>query len=68
MVHICKRIISPGVFYIFPNYNFLGQQWGIREKMAQNDKKLSVPLHSSGSIRHMIVSFGTQMYNDEISK
>ena len=25
MVHICKRIISAGVFYIFPNFNFPGQ-------------------------------------------
>ena len=22
MVHMCKRIISPGFFYIFPNFNF----------------------------------------------
>ena len=40
MVHMCKRIISPGVFYIFYVNSRVKEQ-----KMALNDKKISVALH-----------------------
>ena len=33
VVYICKRIMSAGVFYFFPNLNFLGQ-WAKEQKMA----------------------------------
>ena len=58
MVHMCKRIISAGVFYIFPNYNFWGQQWGIRTKNGPKWQKIvcCTPFLRI-SIRHMIVSF-----------
>ena len=32
MVHMCKRIIFPSVFYIFWNFNFQVQYWGKRAK------------------------------------
>ena len=37
--------------------------------MAQNEKKiLFVTLHISGTIHHMIVIYGTQVQNDNISR
>ena len=37
--------------------------------MAQDDKKkLSGPLHISGTMYHMIVIYGTLMQNDDISR
>ena len=36
MVDMCKRIISPGIFYIFPNFSFQGCYWG---KWAKNGPK-----------------------------
>ena len=60
MVHICKIIISPGVFFSFPKFWFfrlLG-----RGKKAKNGPKwqkiLSAMLHISGTIHHMIVIYG----------
>ena len=62
MVHMCKRITSSGVLYVFFQIFILTVvSWVKGQKMAQNDKKLSVALHISGSIHHMIVICGTQV-------
>ena len=57
MVNICKMIISWSVFLIFENFNFLGAEGGKRAKKVHNGKKLSVTLHISGTIHHMIMIF-----------
>ena len=50
--HMCKRIISPGVFFytFFPNFNFWGQQWRKRAKdglkWQKNYVYASTPFHS----------------------
>ena len=45
-LHKCKMMGSPvvvvvGFFSFFQNFGFSGCSWGIRKKMAQNDKKFS---------------------------
>ena len=59
VVYKCKKMISPGVFFIFFNWFF--SLLGVKEqKIAQNDKKtLSVMPYISGTIHYMIVIFGT---------
>ena len=55
-------MISPDVFSFFQNFDFLGVSGVEGQKMAQNDKKiLSVMVHISGTIHHMIVICGTQV-------
>ena len=40
IVNMCKRIISPGIFCIFWNFNFLGCWRRLKvQKMAWNDQK-----------------------------
>ena len=60
------------IIYFFVNAivgKVFGVNSGVKEqKMARNDKKLSVTLHISGSIHHMIVIYGVHMYNDGISR
>ena len=64
-----KRIISTGFLKFFPNLIFSVNIRVKGEKMAQNDKKfMSVTLHISGSIHHMIVIFGTHVQNDNVSR
>ena len=69
MVHLCKMIISRGVFFIFFKIMiFWVIRWVKGQKMNQNDKKiLSVMLDISGTIHHMIVIYGTHVQNDNIS-
>ena len=57
LVHLCKMMISPGFFFIFRGIK------GVKEpKIAENDKKiLSVKLHISGTIHHMILINGTHV-------
>ena len=43
MVHMCKMIISPGVFFIFSKF------WFFRQKMAQNDKITLYPRNCTSS-------------------
>ena len=96
VVHNCKIMIFPGLFFIFPKFWFfklLGGQGVIGQKMIWNDKKLccswylrnnrsydchlwytsvqdgpkwqktiSVALHISRSIHHMIVIFAAQWH------
>ena len=67
MVHMCKMIIFPGVFLFFHNFDFLGGYRGKRAKMAQNDKNLSVLLHISEIIHHIILIHSKHMLNDNIT-
>ena len=63
MVHMWKKIISLCFFLHFAEVLFFGVSSGLKEqKMVQNDKKLSVVLHISDSIHHMIMIFGTQKW------
>ena len=39
MVHMCKKIISPCMFFIFSKFWFSGSLVGKRAKKAQNDEK-----------------------------
>ena len=53
-------IISPGYFYIFDIFIFQGVREVKGQKIAQDNKKiLSVELHVSGTIHHMILINGT---------
>ena len=71
--YMYKSIISPGIFFIFFNILIFGiirgKGSGKREKNGPKWQKiLSVSLSISGTIRHMIVIFGTHVQNDEISR
>ena len=69
LVHLCKMMITPGIFSIFQNFDFLCCWWG---KSAKNGPKwqkiLSVVLHISGTIYHIIVIDATLVWNDYNSK
>ena len=61
LVHLCKMMISPGVFFIFCYFHFLGSQRGKRgpKKWPKMTKKhLSVAVDISGTIYHIIVICG----------
>ena len=54
-------IISLGVFFNFFKVLIFWVVRGVKgQKNSQNDKKMSVMLHISGTI-HMIVIYGTQV-------
>ena len=59
MLLMCKRIISPGFFSnFFQILIFGGQKWAKRAKSGPTwQKNMSVTLHISGNIHHMIVIF-----------
>ena len=63
MVHICKMIISLGVFLLgFQNFDFLGCQEGWKgKKMPKMTNFLSVTSYISGTIYHMIFIYGTHV-------
>ena len=62
MVHMFKMMISPGIFFIFQNFDFSGSYWGKRAKNIPNWQKImSVTLDISGTVYHMIVICGTQV-------
>ena len=67
MVHICKMMTYPVVFFIFKKILTLRVVRGKKgQKIAQNDKKiLSFLLRTSGTVPHMIVVFGTHLQNDD---
>ena len=56
-------MVSPGlflgVFFFFFNLIFRTVSGVKGQRMAQNDKKLSVMLHMAGTIHHMILINGT---------
>ena len=63
VIYICKMIISSDVFFILKILIFLVCRGIKRQKTVQNDKKLSVTLHISGTI----ISFMVQMCETIIS-
>ena len=69
MVHKCKRIISPGIFFIFSKGQFPASSGGKRAKNGPKYQKiLSVSVCISGTVHHMLVIFGTHEWNDISSK
>ena len=55
VICMCK-MISPGVFSVFQNFDFLGRQGGVKgQKIAQKDKTLSVKPYISGTIHDLHV-------------
>ena len=71
-VHLCKMIISPGVFFIFFfsfHFDFLGSYGGKRAKNSPNWKNIvSFALHISGIMHHIIVIHSTLVWNNDISR
>ena len=63
MVHMFKIIISSGVFFHFFKILIFWVVGGVKgQKKVQNDKKiLSVTLHISGAIHHVIVIYSTDV-------
>ena len=60
-------VVSPGVFLFLQNFGFLGFQGGKNAKNCPKWQKiLSFTLHISGTIRHMIVIYGTHVWNDNV--
>ena len=61
MVHMCKMIISPGIFFSFLKFWVFGLLGGLKgQKNGPNWQKiLFITLHISGTIHHMIVIYGT---------
>ena len=61
MVRVCQVIICPGVFFHSFKTLILWVVSGEKgQKMAQNVKKIiSVTLHMSGTIDHVIAIYGT---------
>ena len=59
MVHICKMIKSPGVFFLILILQIVSRVKG--QKMTQNDKKLSLALLILGTIHNMVVIYGTHV-------
>ena len=59
-VDLCKVMISPGIlFSFFQNFNFSGCYRGKRAKNGPKWQKiLSVAQHISGTMHHMIVTYG----------
>ena len=53
-VHLCKMMISPGVYFIFAKFRFFGLLGGQKAKNGPKWQKiLSVTLHISGPIHKM---------------
>ena len=61
MVHICKMIISSGVFFIFSKFWFSGSIGLVKRQKTVMTKILSVVLHISEIMHHMIVIYGANM-------
>ena len=69
MVHMCKMVISPGVFFHFHKIFIFQIVRGVKgQNLVQNNKKFSVTLQISGTIHHMNVIYGTHMWNNNISR
>ena len=61
VVHLCEIMIFPGIFSFFKILIFCVVRGVKGEKMVQNEKKImSVVVHTSKNIHHMIFIYGTQ--------
>ena len=68
VVHKCK-MISPGVFVIFPKFWFFGLLEGQRAKNGPKwQKTLSFALYITGTKHDMILLYGTHVWKDNISR
>ena len=70
LMHMCK-MISPAIFFIFSKFwffGFLGEGDVKKQKMTHNDQFQSVALYISGTVDHIIKIFGTQVWNNDISR
>ena len=65
LVHMCKMMIFPGIFFIFSKFwfsGFFGEGGGDKgQKMTHNYQFQSVTLYFSGTVDHIINIFGTQV-------
>ena len=68
VTHVLKDNIPCVFVHFFQILIFGVNSWVKGQKMAQNDEKLSVALHTSGSIHHIIVIFGSHVLNNDISR
>ena len=57
MLHVCKMVMSPSIFFIFQSFDFSEGQ-----VMTQNCQFQSVTFHISGTVNHIIKILGTQVY------
>ena len=61
VVHLCEIMIFPGIFSFFKILIFCVVRGVKGEKMVQNEKKImSVVVHTSKNIHHIIFIYGTQ--------
>ena len=67
MVHMCKIIISPGVFSFFQKFDLSGVK-GKKKKTLIWQKIMSITLHISKTIHNMIVMYDTHVQSDNISR
>ena len=64
--YTCKMITSQGLYFIFSKFWFFRLLRGLnRKKCPKWQRILSVALDNSVIIHHMIVIFGTHLYNDK---
>ena len=73
LVHLCKIMISPGVFSIVLKFSFFGLLGGGGGKRSKNSPKwklttTSVRCHVSGTIKHLIMIFGALVVNADTSR
>ena len=60
-------ITSTGIFSFFQNFDFRVARGIKGQKIVENDKRiLSIVLHISGTIHHMIIICGVQVQNHNI--
>ena len=60
-IHLCKMMISPGVFFIFFKILIFWIVKGLKGQKRSKMTKTSVTFNISGTIHHMIVICGTQV-------
>ena len=69
MVYICKIIMSSRIFFHFYKSLTFWIHSGLKGRQTiQNDKKLSDTFHISGTIHHVIVIYGANVLNANISR
>ena len=64
MVHVCKMIQSPAIFFFFSffqNFDFLGCKGAKGQKMTQNGKKLSAAPYISETIHNTTFTYDTHV-------
>ena len=63
LIHLCKMMISPGIFFSFSNFFIFWVVRGVKEqKTFQNDKKFSPSRFISQEPRHLWHSISQEPY------